>query len=172
MPEAEYVWLPKADVLSFEETRRLVGVFTELGVTKVRLTGGEPLLRKDLPDLVSMLSGLERIEDLALTTNGLLLRAQAQALKDAGLHRITVSLDTLSRERFQELSRRDQLDDVLDGIQAARDVGLHGPQDRHRRAARHERRRDPRAHRLRAGGRRRDSIHRVHGRRRRDAVVR
>ena len=124
MPEAEYVWLPRKDVLSFEETRRLVGVFTELGVTKVRLTGGEPLLRKDLPDLVAMLSGLGRVEDLALTTNGLLLRDQAQALKDAGLHRITVSLDTLSRERFKELSKRDQLDDVLDGIQAARDVGF------------------------------------------------
>ena len=124
MPEVDYVWLPRKDVLSFEETRRLVGVFTGLGVDKVRLTGGEPLLRKDLPELVRMLSDLERVHELALTTNGLLLEAQARPLKDAGLSRVTVSIDTLRPERFRELSRRDQLDDVLRGIDAALDVGF------------------------------------------------
>jgi cyclic pyranopterin phosphate synthase len=124
MPEADYVWLPRNDVLSFEETRRLVGVFTSLGVDRVRLTGGEPLLRKDLPELVRLLAELERVHDLALTTNGLLLEAQARALKDAGLSRITVSLDTLRPERFKELSRRDQLDDVLRGIEAATRAGF------------------------------------------------
>lgn len=119
MPEADYIWLPREDVLSFEETRRLVGVFTGLGVERVRLTGGEPLLRKDLPELIRLLSELERVNDLALTTNGLLLEAQAQSLKEAGLTRVTVSLDTLRPERFKELSRRDQLDDVLRGIDAA-----------------------------------------------------
>jgi cyclic pyranopterin phosphate synthase len=124
MPEVDYVWLPRKDVLSFEETRRLVGVFTGLGVDKIRLTGGEPLLRKDLPELVRMLSDLERVHELALTTNGLLLAAQARSLKDAGLSRVTVSIDTLRADRFQELSRRDQLDDVLRGIDAALDVGF------------------------------------------------
>ncbi|GMR24079.1 MAG: GTP 3',8-cyclase MoaA [Acidobacteriota bacterium] len=124
MPEVDYVWLPRKDVLSFEETRRLVGVFTGLGVDKVRLTGGEPLLRKDLPELVRMLSDLERVHELALTTNGLLLEAHARSLKDAGLSRVTVSIDTLRPDRFRELSRRDQLDDVLRGIEAAADVGF------------------------------------------------
>lgn len=124
MPEADYVWLPREDVLSFEETRRLVGVFTALGVERVRLTGGEPLLRKDLPELVRLLADLERVNDLALTTNGLLLDKHAQSLKDAGLSRVTVSLDTLRPERFKELSRRDQLDDVLRGIEAASKAGF------------------------------------------------
>jgi len=124
MPEVDYVWLPRKDVLSFEETRRLVGVFTGLGVDKIRLTGGEPLLRKDLPELVRMLSDLERVHELALTTNGLLLEAQARPLKDAGLSRVTVSIDTLRADRFRELSRRDQLDEVLRGIEAAIDVGF------------------------------------------------
>lgn len=124
MPEADYVWLPREDVLSFEETRRVVGVFTGLGVDKVRLTGGEPLLRKDLPELVRLIADLDRVNDLALTTNGLLLEAQAAALKQAGLSRVTVSLDTLRPDRFKELSRRDQLDDALRGIEAASKAGF------------------------------------------------
>jgi cyclic pyranopterin phosphate synthase len=124
MPEADYVWLPRRDVLTFEETRRLVGVFTSLGVEKIRLTGGEPLLRKDVIELVRMLSDLERVHELALTTNGLLLGAHARALKDAGLTRVTVSIDTLRRDRFEKLTRRDQLDEVLRGIDAARDAGF------------------------------------------------
>ena len=119
MPEPEYVWLPREDILHFEEVARLVSIFTTLGVDKVRLTGGEPLLRRGLPDLVARLSTQPAIRDLALTTNGVLLAAQAQPLRDAGLHRLTVSLDTLQRERFQQLTRADELPRVLDGIDAA-----------------------------------------------------
>jgi cyclic pyranopterin phosphate synthase len=124
MPEADYIWLPRKDLLSFEEVARAVGLFTELGVERVRLTGGEPLLRRDLPDLVRLLSRDARLSEVALTTNGLLLEAQAKALKDAGLSRITVSLDTLKPERFREISRRDGLSDVLSGIEAARSAGF------------------------------------------------
>jgi GTP 3',8-cyclase len=119
MPEAEYVWLPREDILHFEEAEQLVDVFTTLGVDKVRLTGGEPLLRRDLPDLVARLAGRPAIRDLALTTNGVLLATHAQALRDAGLHRLTVSLDTLQRDRFMSLTRSDELDRVLQGIDVA-----------------------------------------------------
>src|SRR6187551_1109613 len=95
MPEADYAWLPREDILHFEEIERLVDVFLSLGVDKVRLTGGEPLLRRGLPDLIQRLSARPAIADLAMTTNGVLLAAHAQAVKDAGLHRLTVSLDTL-----------------------------------------------------------------------------
>jgi GTP 3',8-cyclase len=124
MPEEHYVWLPKADVLSFEEIGRLVAVFTSLGVDKVRLTGGEPLLRAELPTLVAMLATQTAIRDLALTTNGVLLREHAKALRSAGLHRVTVSLDTLSPSTFQTLSRRPDLERVLDGIAAAHEAGF------------------------------------------------
>lgn len=124
MPEEEYTWLPRQDLLTFEEVTRLVELFTALGVEKVRLTGGEPLLRKNLATLVQMLAANPRITDLALTTNGVLLAEQAQALYQAGLHRVTVSLDTLSPERFQALTRRDAHDQVLRGIQAAIQVGF------------------------------------------------
>jgi GTP 3',8-cyclase len=118
MPEEEYVWLSREDILSFEEIARLVDVFADLGVDKVRLTGGEPLLRKDLDRLVAMLAGDPRIRDLALTTNGILLAEQAPALRAAGLHRVTVSLDTLRPERFKALTRRDSHARVLEGIEA------------------------------------------------------
>jgi cyclic pyranopterin phosphate synthase len=119
MPEAEYVWLPREDILHFEEIERLVDVFTSLGVDKVRLTGGEPLLRRDLPDLVARMAGRPAIRDLAMTTNGVLLAPHARALREAGLHRLTVSLDTLRPDRFRELTRYDELDRVLAGIDAA-----------------------------------------------------
>ncbi|HLG56139.1 MAG TPA: GTP 3',8-cyclase MoaA [Vicinamibacterales bacterium] len=119
MPEPEYVWLPREDMLHFEEIETLVDVFTSLGVDKVRLTGGEPLLRRDLPDLVHRLAQRSAIRDLAMTTNGVLLAAHARALRDAGLHRLTVSLDTLNPARFRELTRYDELDRVLDGIATA-----------------------------------------------------
>src|SRR5688572_25909929 len=119
MPEAEYVWLPREDILHFEEIARLVDVFLDLGVDKIRLTGGEPLLRRELSTLVSRLAAKPRIRDLALTTNGVLLADHAAALKDAGLHRLTISLDTLDRARFQSLTRYDALDRVLQGIDAA-----------------------------------------------------
>jgi cyclic pyranopterin phosphate synthase len=119
MPEPDYVWLPREDILQFEEIERLVELFTSLGVDKVRLTGGEPLLRRELPDLVDRLARRPAIRDLAMTTNGVLLAPHAQALRDAGLHRLTVSLDTLDPERFRNLTRFDELDRVLDGIATA-----------------------------------------------------
>jgi GTP 3',8-cyclase len=119
MPEDDYVWLPREDVLHFEETSALVDVFLSLGVDKVRLTGGEPLLRRDAPALVRMLSQKAGLRDLALTTNGVLLAAQIDALHAAGLGRITVSLDTLRRDRFVSLTRFDQLEAVQAGIAAA-----------------------------------------------------
>jgi GTP 3',8-cyclase len=122
MPEDDYVWLPREDVLHFEETSALVDVFLSLGVDKIRLTGGEPLLRRDLPALVRMIAGKPGLKDLALTTNGVLLASQADALEAAGLGRITVSLDTLHRDRFLKLTRFDQLDAVHAGIAAAQRV--------------------------------------------------
>jgi cyclic pyranopterin phosphate synthase len=119
MPEADYVWLPREDLLNFEEISRLVDIFVELGVDHLRLTGGEPLLRRDLPALVSMLSGKSGLRDIALTTNGILLADQAVALRDAGLRRVTVSLDTLQRDRFIALARFDELERVQQGIAAA-----------------------------------------------------
>jgi cyclic pyranopterin phosphate synthase len=118
MPEQDYVWLPREDILQFEEIEQLVDVFADLGVDKVRLTGGEPLLRRDLSVLVAALASRPRIADLAITTNGILLRQHAHDLKEAGLHRVTVSLDTLRPDRFRALTRSNELDRVLDGIAA------------------------------------------------------
>ncbi|MFI5374659.1 MAG: GTP 3',8-cyclase MoaA [Candidatus Rokuibacteriota bacterium] len=126
MPEEEYVWLPRDDVLSFEEMAQLVEVFADLGVDKVRLTGGEPLLRRDLDHLVRLLADNPRLCDLALTTNGVLLAEQADALRAAGLHRVTVSLDTLREGRFRLLTRRDTHARVLEGIAAVARSGWPG----------------------------------------------
>jgi len=126
MPEEEYAWLPRETLLTFEEMVTLTELFTELGVDKVRLTGGEPLLRKDLPTLMKMLRQNPRITDLALTTNGVLLAEQAQAFYEAGLHRVTVSLDTLKPERFKALTRRDMFESVLKGIEAVGQAGFTG----------------------------------------------
>jgi cyclic pyranopterin phosphate synthase len=126
MPEEEYVWLPRDDVLSFEEMTQLVDVFADLGVDKVRLTGGEPLLRRDLDRLVRLLADNPRLRDLALTTNGVLLAEQAAALHAAGLHRVTVSLDTLREDRFRLLTRRDTHARVLEGIAAVARSGWPG----------------------------------------------
>ena len=124
MPEEHYVWLPRQDVLSFEEMARLVSVFTGAGVRRVRLTGGEPLLRSRVADFVRMLAANPRIEDLALTTNGVLLPEHALVLRDAGLQRLTVSLDTLQPDRFRSLSRRDLHARVLEGIRLAAAAGF------------------------------------------------
>ena len=124
MPERDYVWLPRAEILTFEEIDRLVDVFVGLGVTKARLTGGEPLLRRDLPRLVRLLAAKPRLTDLAMTTNGVLLADEARPLKKAGLHRVTVSLDTLKPERFQAVTRFDNLARVLAGIEAAAAEGF------------------------------------------------
>ena len=125
MPEAEYAWLPREDLLSFEEIVRAVDVFAGLGVDKVRLTGGEPLLRRNLPDLVRSLAADRRLTDLALTTNGVLLAQHAARLKANGLRRVTVSLDSLDPEVFRRASGGfDGVERVLDGIEAAREAGL------------------------------------------------
>jgi len=126
MPEEEYVWLPREEILHFEEISRLADVFIELGVDKVRLTGGEPLLRRDLPALIRLLAGKPALRDLAMTTNGVLLAAEAPALRAAGLHRVTVSLDTLRPERFTALTRRDTHAQVLEGIAAVPRAGFTG----------------------------------------------
>ena len=119
MPEAEYVWLPRQDILHFEEMSTLIDVFARAGVDRVRLTGGEPLLRRDVPELIRMIARKPAIRDLALTTNGVLLTDLARALHRAGLHRLTVSLDTLRADRFQALTRFDALPQVLAGIDEA-----------------------------------------------------
>lgn len=126
MPEPRYAWLPRHDLLGFEEIRGLCDVFVSLGVAKIRLTGGEPLLREDLPELVGLLRRNDRLRDLSLTTNGVRLAELAQPLAAAGLHRLTVSLDTLRPDRFRALTGRDSHARVLAGIRAAKGVGL-GP---------------------------------------------
>jgi cyclic pyranopterin phosphate synthase len=139
MPEENYTWLPRTEILRFEEIATLARIFIDLGVDRLRLTGGEPLLRRDLPQLIRLLkeAGREgrapgsnghfmgsRLRDLSLTTNGLLLATYAGALREAGLDRVTVSLDTLRPERFGQLARRHALPQVLDGIRAARAAGF------------------------------------------------
>ncbi len=124
MPEAEYVWLPRDQILTFEEIARLVRIFAAAGAAKVRLTGGEPLLRHDLPSLVRMISSESRIRDLALTTNGVLLAKHAPALRAAGLRRVTVSLDTLHPDRMERFARSARHADVVAGIGAAQAVGF------------------------------------------------
>jgi cyclic pyranopterin phosphate synthase len=124
MPEEEYVWLPRADILHFGEMATLVDVFLDLGVDKVRLTGGEPLLRRDVARLVGMLAARPRIRDLAMTTNGVLLAEHAAALKAAGLHRLTISLDTLDPQRFARLTNRTSHAKVLEGIAAVPAAGF------------------------------------------------
>ncbi|MGH9385054.1 MAG: GTP 3',8-cyclase MoaA [Vicinamibacterales bacterium] len=122
MPEADYVWLPREDILHFEEIDRLVDQFLALGVDKVRLTGGEPLLRRDISVLVERLAFKSGICDLAMTTNAVLLAPMAHDLKRAGLHRLTISLDTLDQERFIRLARFDELTRVMAGIDSAVEV--------------------------------------------------
>jgi cyclic pyranopterin phosphate synthase len=124
MPEEEYRWLPRASILTFEELARLTAVFARLGAGKVRLTGGEPLLRHDLPDLVRKLAAVDGVKDLALTTNGILLRERVDALRAAGLGRVTVSLDTLRPERMAEFALSARHGDVLAGITAAVSAGF------------------------------------------------
>jgi GTP 3',8-cyclase len=123
MPE-EVVFMDRAEILSFEEAAHFVRVAAPLGIDKIRLTGGEPLMRRDLARLVRMLVDIPGIRDVGLTTNGLLLADHAQALYDAGLRRINISLDTLDPQRFREVARRDGLDRVLHGITAAKKAGF------------------------------------------------
>ena len=126
MPEENVKFEAREHVLTFEEIERFARVAAGLGVRKLRITGGEPLVRKGLATLIEKLIAVPGIEDLALTTNGVLLAAQAQELYDAGLRRINIHLDTLDRQRFLKITRRDQLDKVLEGIEACRRIG-YGP---------------------------------------------
>ena len=124
MPESGLPWLAKSEILSYEEITQLVRAAAGAGVSSVRLSGGEPLIRKDLHRLVRQIAAIDGIEDIALSTNGLLLEEQADALADAGLRRVNVSLDTLRPDRFEQIARRPGLDRVLAGIDAALDRGL------------------------------------------------
>jgi cyclic pyranopterin phosphate synthase len=124
MPEPDYRWLPRADILTFEEIVRLVDVFTDLGASRVRLTGGEPLLRRGVEGLVEALANRPGIRDLAMTTNGVRLRSAVPGLRSAGLHRLTVSFDTLRPERFHRITGRDVLGEVRRGIEAASEAGF------------------------------------------------
>lgn len=126
MPEEEYRWLPREDILTLEEMSRITRCFAAVGVQRVRFTGGEPLLRRDLPELVSMVAAIPGLRDVALTTNAMLLAGLAEALRAAGLQRLNISLDTLDRARFEKLTRRDALPKVLEGIAAAHDAGFRG----------------------------------------------
>lgn len=126
MPAASYRWLPSASLLSFDEIERVARAFVELGVRKLRLTGGEPLLRAGLPQLVSQLAAIPGIEDLALTTNGTRLAPLAADLRRAGLHRLTVSLDTIEPETMRALTRHGHPEDVIAGLDAAAAAGFEG----------------------------------------------
>ncbi len=124
MPLDEYEWIDKKEILSFEEIARLAGLFVKLGVEKIRLTGGEPLVRQGLPRLIEKLSALDGLQDLCLTTNGALLAEKIDSLKAAGLRRVNVSLDTLDPEKFRRMTKRGELAKVLEGIFAAKKAGL------------------------------------------------
>jgi cyclic pyranopterin phosphate synthase len=125
MPLDEYEWLEKSEILSFEEITRLARLFVHLGVEKIRLTGGEPLARRDLDKLVAQLSALDPTPELCLTTNGSLLAEKVTALKAAGLQRVNISIDSLKPDRFRRITKRGDLDKVLEGLFAAKRHGLH-----------------------------------------------
>lgn len=124
MPEETPVYAPREEILSFEEIERFARIAVSLGVRKLRLTGGEPLVRKDVPVLIEKLAAIEGVEDIGLTTNAVLLAPQAKALYNAGLRRINVHLDTLDRERFRHITRRDDFPKVMEGIEAVLALGM------------------------------------------------
>ena len=125
MPLDEYEWIDKKEILTFEEITRLATLFIQLGVEKIRLTGGEPLVRQNLDRLVKKLSAIDGLKDLCLTTNGALLSEKVQSLKEAGLRRINISLDSLDPDKFKQITKRGDLEKVLEGIFAAKNHGLH-----------------------------------------------
>jgi cyclic pyranopterin phosphate synthase len=124
MPDDEYTWFARSEILSFEEISRLARLFVALGVDKIRLTGGEPLIRRDLDTLIRQLAAIDGLEDLALTTNGSLLAEKAETLAAAGLKRLNVSLDTLDPQKFAAIRRRGDLSQVLNGLFAAKAAGF------------------------------------------------
>ena len=123
MPESDVQFVKRSEILDFEEIERFARIAASLGITKLRVTGGEPLVRRDLPLLIRRLSAIPGIRDLALTTNGVLLPELAEALYDAGLRRINVHIDTLDRDRFAQITRRDDIDKVLAGLALAKELG-------------------------------------------------
>ncbi len=131
MPEEGVAIKPHADILSYEDFVRIIGAAADLGISKVRITGGEPLARLDLAAFVRMVAAIPGIDDLSMTTNGTLLARHAEDLARAGLQRVNISLDTLRPERFQRITRRGRLDDVWAGIEAAERSGLAPHQDQH-----------------------------------------
>ncbi|MBT5029142.1 MAG: GTP 3',8-cyclase MoaA [Nitrospinaceae bacterium] len=124
MPADNVEFMDRSKLLSFEEIHRVVSVVSQLGINRIRLTGGEPLMRKDLPSLIKMINKVDGIDDIAMTTNAYFLKEHAQNLKDAGLKRLNVSLDALDPEKFRDVNRRDCLQSVLDGLEAARNIGF------------------------------------------------
>ena len=124
MPADNVEFMPRNDLLTFEEIERVVRVAVPLGIDRIRLTGGEPLVRRDLHKLIAKLNGIKGIVDIGLTTNAVLLAEQAQQLRDAGLKRLNISLDALDPEVFKKVTRRDSYDRVVEGIEAARDAGF------------------------------------------------
>ncbi len=124
MPLDEYDWIARNEILSYEEIARLARIFAGQGVRKLRLTGGEPLVRQDLDRLAAMLARIEGIEDICLTTNGALLAGRARALREAGVNRVTVSIDSVNPETFAKMTQRAELQPVLEGIAAAREAGF------------------------------------------------
>jgi GTP 3',8-cyclase len=124
MPETDVQFVERREILDFEEIERFARIAAEMGITKIRVTGGEPLVRRDLPVLIRRLAAIPGIRDLALTTNGVLLADQAQALYDAGLRRLNVHIDTLDRKRFFDITRRDDLPKVLEGLAKAKQIGF------------------------------------------------
>lgn len=124
LPEDGIEWLPRDEVLTYEEITRVARVGSTLGLTKIRITGGEPTVRRDLPGLIALLRAIPEIQEISITTNAARLGVLAGPLKEAGLNRVNISLDTLRRDRMQEISRRDFYDDVMTGIDAAVEAGL------------------------------------------------
>src|SRR5579872_5061044 len=124
MPETDVTFVDRREILDFEEIERFVRIAAGLGIKKLRVTGGEPLVRRDLPVLIRRLAAIPGIQDLALTTNGVLLPDQAEALYEAGLRRLNVHIDTLDRERFFRITRRDDLPRVLAGLERAKAIGF------------------------------------------------
>ena len=124
MPADNVEFMDRSNLLSFEEIQRVAQIVSRMGINRLRLTGGEPLMRKNLPVLIKMLSEVDGIDDIAMTTNAYFLKDQAQSLKDAGLKRLNVSLDALDPEKFRDVNRRDCLQSVLDGLDTARKVGF------------------------------------------------
>ena len=124
MPADNVEFMDRSNLLSFEEIQRVAQIVSRMGINRIRLTGGEPLMRKNLPVLIKMLNEVDGIDDIAMTTNAYFLKDQAQSLKDAGLKRLNVSLDALDPEKFRDVNRRDCLQSVLDGLDTARKVGF------------------------------------------------